>query len=77
MTTYPRGKLCLTQTSCDQGDDVDDHVLVGHLEVIAVQSQEHDRGQERDPLVAVLKRMIPCQAERTGSGERRQVRLRP
>lgn len=43
VSSYPGSKLRLTETSRCYSDDVRDHILIRDLEVVAVQSQEHDR----------------------------------
>lgn len=43
-------------------------------EVIAIQIEERDHGQESDALVAVTVRVIPDQAKGMGCRERRQIR---
>src|SRR5262245_32102730 len=74
VLTYPIREFSLTKRTIGQGQHRRDHVGVGGLELIAVETEEGGHGEEADPLVAVTVRMIPHQVEAVCGGQGRDVR---
>lgn len=71
----PIGKLFLAALACRTGEHGGHRADFIRRKLVPADAQEHIRGQEGRPLVAVDKRMIAHNAERISRSETEQVRL--
>lgn len=73
MTPEPVGQVGLIEVAARQGKNERDHILFRRIDAEPVQAEKQIHGLERDPLVAVYKRVIAREPESIGGSQRREV----